>query len=162
MALAHPRSSDVFPRSADTDGAGALTQEESKKIKYSSETKVGGTSVKMIHLVMEHFSRWDSDGLKYLQHLSKSSVDELGKPNPSEFLDHWRKIFSVQLQKCNSNTIIKKVSSLSNEDESLSKVDPGFCPRWSVVVGPDHHLPDADHHGTDADHHVQFDVFQIF
>ena len=126
-ALAHPWSSEVFPRSAHIDGTTALRQEErKKKIKYSSETRVGGASVKTISLIMEHFGRWGSDDLKYLQHLSKLSVDELGKPNPSEFLDHWRERFSIQLLKCNSNTI-KKISSLPNEDDSFSKVDQLFA-----------------------------------
>ena len=49
----------------------------------------------------EHFGRWGDEARNFLQHLGKRSLDEVGRPNIGEFMDFFRKRFSIQLQKCN-------------------------------------------------------------
>ena len=58
VALAHPWSSDIFPKSSDVDGAAAKRREDRKEDKYKKERLPGGSQVNMIPLVMEHFGRW--------------------------------------------------------------------------------------------------------
>ena len=118
IALAHPWSSDIFPRSSETDDAAAERREERKKSKYEKECLPGGTAVSLIPLVMEHFGRWGVMGRNFLQKLAKKSCDEIGRPNAAEFLDFWRKRFSLQLQKCNAKVILRKMASLSSDTSS--------------------------------------------
>ena len=68
--------------------------------------------VKVTPLVMEHFGRWGEEEKKFLQKISKHSLDKIGRPNAPEFIDYWRKRFSVQLQKCNAKVLLKKSSAL--------------------------------------------------
>ena len=58
IALAHPWSSDTFPKSAEIDGAAAKRQEERK---HSRERLPGGTSVSLVPLVLEHYGRWGKE-----------------------------------------------------------------------------------------------------
>ena len=111
VALAHPWSSDIFPKSSDVDGAAAKRREDRKEDKYKKERLPGGSQVNMIPLVMEHFGRWGEEARKYLRKLAQRSTDGVGRPNAAEFVDFWRKRFSVQLQRCNSRVILKKLSA---------------------------------------------------
>ena len=70
----------------------------------------------MIPLVMEHFGRWGEEARKYLRKLAQGSTDGVGRPNAAEFVDFWRKRFSVQLQRCNSRVILKKLSAFDIKD----------------------------------------------
>ena len=69
IALAYPRSSNIFPLSATIDGAAASRQEDRKKARYGKETYPGG----MIPLVLEHYGRWGKNAESYLNTLSKRS-----------------------------------------------------------------------------------------
>ena len=62
IALAHPWSSDIFPRSSESDGAAAERREERKKAKYAKENLPGVSTVSFILLVIEHFGRWGEMG----------------------------------------------------------------------------------------------------
>ena len=79
--------------------------------KYRKVRLPGESMVKVTPLVLEHFGKW-GEGKKLLQKLSKHSLDEIGRPNAPEFIDYWRKRFSVQLQKCNAKVLLKKSSAL--------------------------------------------------
>ena len=46
----------------------------------------------------------------------RQSTDGVGRPNVAEFVDFWRKRFSVQLQRCNSRVILKKLSAFDITD----------------------------------------------
>ena len=115
IGLAHPWSSDIFPRSSESDGAAAERTEERKKAKYAKENLPSGSTVSFIPLVIEHFGRWGEMGKNFLERLAKMSRDELGRPNAAEFLDIWRKRFSTQLQKSNAKVIMRKISALTND-----------------------------------------------
>ena len=91
--------------------------------RYKQHKLPGGSGVKVVSLVMEHFGSWGEEARKFLQKLAAFSSDEAGRPNAAEFLDFWRKMFSVQLQKCNVQVISKKLSMLcggSERPDSLS------------------------------------------
>ena len=45
---------------------------------------------------------------KFLNDLSKKSVDAEGRLNEHAFRNRWRRHFSILLQKCNSSVILKK------------------------------------------------------
>ena len=112
--MAHPWSSDIFPKSAEEYGAAAKRKEE-KMDKYRKVRLPGGSMVKVTSLVLEHFGRWGEEGKKFLQKLSKHSSDKIGRPNAPEFIDYWRKRFSVQLQKRNAKVLLKKSSALCSD-----------------------------------------------
>ena len=65
--MAHPWSSDIFPKSAKEDGAVAKRREERKMDKYRKVRLPGGSMVKVTPLVLEHFGRWGEEGKKFLQ-----------------------------------------------------------------------------------------------
>ena len=91
--------------------------------RYKQHKLPGGSGVKVVSLVMEHFGSWGEEARKFLQKLAAFSSDEAGRPNAAEILDFWRKMFSVQLQKCNVQVISKKLSMLcggSERPDSLS------------------------------------------
>ena len=112
ISLAHPWSADAFPSSADRTGVAAKQRENRKAAKYSQQ-KLPGTSVlKAIPLVFEHFGAWGEEAKNFLRKLAAFSSDEVGQPNAPEFVDFWRKRFSVQLQKCNARVIQKKLNVL--------------------------------------------------
>ena len=48
IALAHPWSAYIFPRSPESDGAGAERREDKKKAKYTKENLPGGSTVSFI------------------------------------------------------------------------------------------------------------------
>ena len=56
--------------------------------KYRKVWLPGGLMVKVTPLVLEHFGRWGEEGKKFLQKLSKHSLDEIGRPNAPEFIDY--------------------------------------------------------------------------
>ena len=56
------------------------------------------------------------------------SSDEAGRPNAAEFLDFWRKRFSVQLQKCNVQVISEKLSMLCGGSERPDSLSTQFFP----------------------------------
>ena len=115
IAMAHPWSSDIFPKSAEKDKSAAKRREEQKMDKYRKVRLPGGSMVKVPRLVLKHFGRWGEERKKFLQMLSKHSLDKIGRPNAPEFIDYWRKRFSVQLQKCNAKVLLKKSSALSSD-----------------------------------------------
>ena len=55
ISLAHPWSSDVFPSSAETTGVAANQRETRKMANYEQHKLPGGSVVKVVPLVMEHF-----------------------------------------------------------------------------------------------------------
>ncbi|XP_062507564.1 uncharacterized protein LOC134183980 [Corticium candelabrum] len=117
IALAHPWSSDTFPKSAEIDGAAAKRQEERKNSRYKKERLPGGMSVSLIPQLLEHYRRWGEEAWKFLQKLAEQSSDEFGQPNPREFLDFWRKRFAIQLQRCNASVIRRKALALCATEE---------------------------------------------
>ena len=58
IALAHLWSSDIFPTSAGVDGASAERRADRKRAKYNKQQLPGGSIVRTIPLVMEHFRAW--------------------------------------------------------------------------------------------------------
>ena len=117
ISLAHPWSSEIYPSSAEKIGAAASLREARKKAKYDHLKLPGGSTSNVIPLVLEHFGTWGEQGVKFLKKLSNQSSDEAGRPNAPEFLDFWRKRFSIQLQKCNAQVISKKLSGLCGRPE---------------------------------------------
>ena len=67
----------------------------------------------MIPLVYEHFGHWGSEAESFLCHLAKKSRNAEGQQNTVEFLNYWRRRFSVSLQRCNAKVVLKKISRLS-------------------------------------------------
>ena len=130
ISLAHPWSSDVFPSSAEATGVAANRRETRKMAKYEQHNLPGGSVVKVVPLVMEHFESWGEEARKFLQKLTAFSSDEAGRPNAVEFLDFWRKRFSVQLQKCNVKVIAKKLSMLCGGSE---RPDSLLAPNFFLV-----------------------------
>ena len=59
-------------------------------------------------LVFEHFGNWGNEVDKFLNDLSKKSVDAEGRSNERAFRNRWRRPFSILLQKCNSSVILIK------------------------------------------------------
>ena len=112
ISLAHPWSSDIFPSSAGVSGAAAERRADRKKEKYSKQQLPGGI-IATVTPGNGAFWSLGIDEWKLLCKLSKKSSDKVGRPNAAEFIDFWSKRFSVQLQKCNTRVISKKLSSLS-------------------------------------------------
>ena len=82
----------------------------------------GGSAPNMIPLVYEHFGHWGSEAESFLCHLAKKSRNVEGQQNTVEFLNYWRRRFSVSLQRCNTKVVLKKISRLScgvNEESRL-------------------------------------------
>ena len=112
ISLAHPWSSEVFPSSSKVDGLALKRREEKKKIKYQDERLPTGNQIIFKPLVIEHFCRWGDEGDQYLRSLGSQSFDKNGRHNSAQFMYHWRKRFSIQLQQCNARVIQCKMSSL--------------------------------------------------
>ena len=72
----------------------------------------GEEAVRLVPLVLEHFGHWGQQAEKYLHQLSLRSTDECGKSNSSQFKTYWRERLSVQLQRCNSRVIYRKIEGL--------------------------------------------------
>ena len=123
IALSHPWAKDILSQAADKDGAAAMRREDRKRAKYSQLHLPGTSHLSLIPLVFEHFGRWGEAAASYLQKLSERSRDDLGKKNSKEFLCFWRKRFSVSLQRCNSKTIARKLSNLTNGSDSQLYTD---------------------------------------
>ena len=70
-----------------------------------------------VPLVLEQFGHWGQQAEKYLHQLSLRSTDECGNNNSSQFKTYWRERLSVQLQRCNSRVIYRKVGLLDRGDE---------------------------------------------
>ena len=70
-----------------------------------------GLSVRVTPLVLDHFGRWGKKAETYLDDLSKQSKDDFGKSNRAEFKDYWRQRIAIQLQRCNANVLLKKISN---------------------------------------------------
>ena len=51
------------------------------------------------------------EGRNLLDDLSNRSKDDFGKSNRAEFKDYWRQRFAIQLQCCNANVLLKKISN---------------------------------------------------
>ena len=56
ISLAHPWSGEIFPSSANIDGAAAKRREEKKKLKYKGKRFPDGEQVILKPLVLRHFS----------------------------------------------------------------------------------------------------------
>ena len=112
IALAHPWSLDIFPTSATMEGAAAARREDRKLARYEKEKHPGGLSVRVVPLVLEHFGRQGKKAETYLDDLSKKrSKDDFGKSNRAEFKDYWHQRIAIQLQHCNANVVLKKISN---------------------------------------------------
>ena len=72
----------------------------------------GEEAVRLVPLVLEHFGHWGQQAEKYLHQLSLGSTAEGGNSNSSQFKTYWRERLSVQLQRCNSRVIYRKVEGL--------------------------------------------------
>ena len=79
--------------------------------RYEKENRPGGLSVRVVPLVLEHFGRWGKKVETYLDDLSKRSKDDFGKSNRAEYKDYWRQRIAIQLQRCNANVFLKKISN---------------------------------------------------
>ena len=112
ISLAHPWRADILSYASWEDGVAALKREEKKIEKYQQEARPGGSAPNLIPLVFEHFGRWGSEAEKFLNKLSKRSRNEEGKLNASEFKTYWRRLFSITLQRCNSNVLQEKLNRL--------------------------------------------------
>ena len=130
ISLVHPWSSDVFPSSAEATVVAANRRETRKMSKYKQHKLPGGSVVKVVPLLMKHFGSW-GEARKFLQKLAAFSSDEAGRPNAVEFLDFWRKRFSVQLQKCNVQDISKKLSMLCGGSERPDSLSTQFIRHYS-------------------------------
>ena len=128
ISLVHPWSSDVFPSSASATGVAANQRETRKMAKYEQHKLPGGSVVKVIPLVWNISGSWREEVRNFLQKLAAFSSDEARRPNAAEFLDFWRKIFSVQLQKCNVKVISKKLSMLCGRSERPDSLSTQFLP----------------------------------
>ena len=113
ISLAHPWSKDVIKLAAREQGFAAKRREDRKKTKYEQELLPGGSAPNMIPLVYEHFGHWGSEAESFLCHLAKKSRNAEGQQNTVEFLNYWRRRFSVSLQRCNAKVVLKKISRLS-------------------------------------------------
>ena len=127
ISLAHPWSADVFSSSAEATGVADNRRETRKMSKYEQHKLPGGSAVKVLPVVMEHFGSW-GEARNFLLKLAAVSSDEAGRPNAAEFLDFWRKRFSVQLQKCNVQVISKKLSMLCVGSERPDSLSTQFFP----------------------------------
>ena len=67
--------------------------------------------MRVVPLVFEHFGRWGKKAETYLDNLSKLSKDGFGKSNRVEFKDYWHQRIAIQLQRCNANVLLKKISN---------------------------------------------------
>ena len=112
VSLAHPWSSEVILSSASTEGAAALQREQTKAEKYSMERLLGEEAVRLVPLVLEQNGHWGQLAEKYLHQLSLRSTDECRNSNSSQFKTYWRERLSVQLQRCNSRVIYRKIEGL--------------------------------------------------
>ena len=119
ISLVHPWSKDVIKLAARDQGFAAKRREDRKKTKYEQELLPGGSAPNMIPLVYKHFGHWGPEAESFLCHLAKKSHNVEGQQNTVEFLNYWRRRFSVSLQRCNAKVVLKKISRLScgvNED----------------------------------------------
>ena len=67
---------------------------------------------------------WGSEAESFLCHLAKKSRNVEGQQNTVEFLNYWRRRFSVSLQRCNAKVVLKKISRLScGENEECRLFD---------------------------------------
>ena len=113
IAMAHPFSKDIVKRSSEETGHAAEKREQKKIFKYQNQITLTGGAPKFVPLVFEHFGNWGNEADKFLNDLSKKSVDAEGRANEHAFRNRWRRHFSILLQKCNSSVILKKVTRLS-------------------------------------------------
>ena len=66
--------------------------------------------------------------------ISKSSVDEDGKHNSTEFKTFWRRRLSIELQRCNAQVIIRKLSRANQSRDSSTHTYSNQFYRWESVV----------------------------
>ena len=94
------------------------------KFKYEQHKLPGGSVLKVVPLVMEHFGSWEEEARKFLLKLAAFLSDEAGTPNVAGFLDfeendslyNYRSVINVKV-------ISKKLSMLcggSERPDSLS------------------------------------------
>ena len=126
VALSHPWVTDILSQASKNDGAAAARIEIRKTTKYCQVNIPGVSSFNFVHIVFEHFGRWEEEATNYLQELSARSTDDGGNKNPNEFKCYWQKRFSAPLQHCNAKTIARKLSRLtstrvSNVDDFLTQ-----------------------------------------
>ena len=91
--------------------------------KYEQHKLPGGSVVKAVPLVMEHFELWGGEARKFLQNLASFHQMKQEDLMLQNFLDFWRKTFSAQLQKHNVQVMSKKLSMFcggSERPDSLS------------------------------------------
>ena len=95
-------------------GFAAKKREDLKFSKYDQERLASGDSPAFTPLVFEHFGCWGEKAVDYLRVLSRKSRDAVGKSNTADFINFWRKRISVQIQKCNSRVLLRKIDRLTN------------------------------------------------
>ena len=94
-----------------------MVQQHSEQRRGSTQSIPGGYISECIPLVFEHFGRWGWEAQKFFINISKSSVDEDGKHNSTEFKT-WRRRLSIELQRCNAQVIIRKLSRANQSRDS--------------------------------------------
>ena len=114
VSFAHPWSKDYLKRTARICGFAAKKREDLKFSKYDQERLASGDSPAFTPLVFEHFGCWGEKAVDYLRVLSRKSRDAVGKSNTADFINFWRKRISVQIQKCNSRVLLRKIDRLTN------------------------------------------------
>ena len=68
--MAHPFSKDIVKRASEETGHAA-----GKIVKYQNQITLTGGAPKFVPLVFEHFGNWGNEVDKFLNELSKKSVD---------------------------------------------------------------------------------------
>ena len=102
IAMAHPFSKDIVKTTKEItrgDGSCSRKEREQKKIlKYQNQITLTGGAPKFVPLVFEHFGDWGNEADKFLNDLSKKSVDAEGRSNGHAFRNRWSRHFSILLQ----------------------------------------------------------------
>ena len=77
----------------------------------------GEEAVRLVPLVLEHFGHCGQQAEIYLYQLSLGSTDECGNSNSSQLKTYWGESPSVELQRCNSRVIYRKIEGLPDRGD---------------------------------------------
>ena len=129
IAVAHPFSSDALRKASQEGGSAAARREERKRVKYQAQVLPDTSSLSFTPLVFEHFGRWGTAAMDFLNSLARKSRDVEGRKNEADFRGFWRKKFSVILQRCNAKVMQNKLSRLLPQevDENIYNRDIHGC-----------------------------------
>ena len=75
VALAHPFSSDALRKASQEGGSAAARREERKRVKYQAQVLLDTSSLSFTPLVFEHFGRWGTTAMDFLNSLARKSRD---------------------------------------------------------------------------------------